>query len=105
MSGARVRYFPEAVWELEEAFERYLERSPRAAEAFLRAVTIPIVAPSLGGVETLAVRPAITSHAGLSAEEREKIGIRDGLVRISVGIEAKEDLIDDFRQALQGLGT
>ena len=36
MSGARVRYFPEAVWELEEAFERYLERSPRAAEAFLR---------------------------------------------------------------------
>lgn len=71
-----------------------------AAEAFLRRVTLPIVAPSLGGVETLVIRPAITSHAGLTAEERERLGIRDGLVRVSVGIEAVEDLIEDFAQAL-----
>jgi cystathionine beta-lyase/cystathionine gamma-synthase len=80
-----------------------LKGGVEAAESFLRRVTIPIVAPSLGGVETLAVRPALTSHAGLSAEERRRIGIGDGLVRISTGVEAKEDLLEDFQQALSGL--
>jgi cystathionine beta-lyase/cystathionine gamma-synthase len=72
----------------------------RTAERFLSNVTLPIVAPSLGGVETLITRPATTSHAGMCPEDRQKLGISDGLIRVSVGIEADEDLIEDFEQAL-----
>jgi len=71
------------------------------ADEFARRVRIPTVAPSLGGVHTLLTRPATTSHAGLSREERLRLGIGDGLLRLSVGIEATEDLLDDFRQALR----
>jgi cystathionine beta-lyase/cystathionine gamma-synthase len=71
-----------------------------AAERFMRLVTIPVVAPSLGGVESLVTRPAATSHVGLTPEERAKAGISDGLVRVSIGIEATDDLIADFGQAL-----
>lgn len=73
-----------------------------AADIFMRRAAIPIVAPSLGGVETLVTRPATTSHAGMSREDRERLGISDGLVRVSVGIEATDDLIEDFDQALKG---
>jgi cystathionine beta-lyase/cystathionine gamma-synthase len=62
---------------------------------------LPIIAPSLGGVETLVTRPATTSHAGLSPEDRQRLGISDGLIRLSVGIEATEDIIEDFEQALK----
>jgi cystathionine beta-lyase/cystathionine gamma-synthase len=65
-------------------------------------LTLPICAPSLGGVETLITRPATTSHAGMSPEDRLRLGITDGLVRLSVGIEAPEDLIADFEHALAG---
>src|SRR5262249_37376753 len=58
-----------------------------AALRFLDGVRIPYVAPSLGGVETLVTRPAATSHAGLSAEDRARLGISDDLIRVSVGIE------------------
>ena len=68
-----------------------------------RHITIPIVAPSLGGVETLITRPATTSHSGMSREDRLALGITDGLIRLSVGIEAAEDLIKDFDQALKAL--
>ena len=71
-----------------------------AADKFMQRVTIPIVAPSLGGVETLVTRPSITSHAGMSREDRERLGISDSLVRVSVGIEATDELIEDFDQAL-----
>ncbi|MFQ5637530.1 MAG: trans-sulfuration enzyme family protein [bacterium] len=71
-----------------------------AAERFMRAVEVPIIAPSLGGVESLLTRPATTSHSGMSAEDRAKSGITDSLIRVSVGIEATEDLIADFEQAL-----
>jgi cystathionine beta-lyase/cystathionine gamma-synthase len=71
------------------------------ADAFLKRTKLPIVAPSLGGVETLVTRPAVTSHAGMSKEDREALGIKDKLIRLSVGIEATEDLIDDFDQALE----
>jgi len=71
-----------------------------AAERFLKAVNLAIIAISLGGVETLATRPAITTHAGLSAEERRTAGLADSLVRLSIGIESTEDLIEDFDQAL-----
>jgi cystathionine beta-lyase/cystathionine gamma-synthase len=71
-----------------------------AAESFFRRVRLPVLAPSLGGVETLLTRPATTSHLGMSAEDRKRLGITDGLIRVSVGIEATEDLIEDFGQAL-----
>lgn len=71
-----------------------------AARRLIDNVTLPIHAPSLGGVETLITRPAATSHAGMTAEERQRLGIGDGLLRLSVGIEATEDLLDDFEQAL-----
>lgn len=71
-----------------------------AAEKLLHQVKLPIVAPSLGGVETLITRPVTTSHSGMSAEERQRLGITDGLIRLSVGIESTEDLIEDFRRAL-----
>ena len=69
-------------------------------ERFLSRLRIPIVAPSLGGAETLVIRPAVTSHAGLSSEERAAAGISDTLVRLSVGLEATADLIEDLDQAL-----
>ena len=71
-----------------------------AATRLESALRIPIVAPSLGGVESLVTRPAATSHAGLTAEERREVGVSDGLVRVSVGIEGTGDLVGDFRQAL-----
>ena len=72
----------------------------QAAEKMFRRLTVPLHAPSLGGPETLVTRPAATSHAGLSPEERVRIGIGDGLVRVSIGLEASEDLIEDFGKAL-----
>jgi len=74
-----------------------------AAERFMKAVRLPIIAPSLGGVETLMTRPATTSHLGMSPEDRKRIGITDGLIRLSVGIEAVEDLLADFAQVLESL--
>jgi cystathionine gamma-synthase/cystathionine gamma-lyase/cystathionine beta-lyase len=78
-----------------------LKGGMKAAEPFLAALTIPYFAPSLGGVETLIVRPAVSSHAGMKREEREALGITDDFLRVSCGIEAAEDLVDDFRQALE----
>ncbi|MAM88922.1 MAG: cystathionine gamma-synthase [unclassified Hahellaceae] len=59
-----------------------------------------LLAPSLGGVESLVTQPCTTSHHALSPEERRKLGISDGLLRLSVGLEDAQDLIDDLRQAL-----
>ncbi|MEP6261741.1 MAG: PLP-dependent aspartate aminotransferase family protein [Gillisia sp.] len=58
---------------------------------------------SLAGVESTILSPTLTSHSLLTAEEREKQGIRDGLLRFSVGIEEKEDLINDIEQALNSI--
>ena len=71
------------------------------AEELAARVRIAAVAPSLGGTHTLLTRPATTSHAGLSREERLRLGISDALLRLSVGIEATEDLLEDLRQALR----
>ncbi len=71
-----------------------------AAQALLEAVRLPFVAPSLGGVETLITRPATTSHAGMSRQDRERLGITADLIRVSCGIEGTQDLIADFDQAL-----
>ncbi len=69
---------------------------------FIGRLELAVFAPSLGGPETLVILPATSSHAGLSPEEREAAGISDGLVRVSVGIEATEDVVDDFLTALSG---
>ena len=69
------------------------------AQRFISRTTVPISAPSLGGVETLITRPATTSHSGMSAADRHHLGISDRLIRLSVGIEATEDIIQDFEQA------
>ena len=71
-----------------------------AAKRFISATTLPIKAPSLGGPETLLTQPTLTSHAGMSSEDRQKLGITDGLVRMSVGLEATEDVVEDFERAL-----
>jgi len=78
-----------------------LKEGAMAAKEFMKKITIPIKAPSLGGVETLLTLPAITSHVGMRPEERQALGITDGLIRMSVGIEATEDIIEDFGNALR----
>lgn len=70
------------------------------AKTLLRSVRLCSLAESLGGVETLISHPATMTHASVPAEDRERLGITDGLVRISVGIEDVEDLIADLDQAL-----
>jgi cystathionine gamma-synthase len=67
---------------------------------FIDQVKIPYIAPSLGGVESLIEQPAIMSFYEMTKEERLEIGIKDELVRFSVGIENAEDLIADLDQAL-----
>ncbi len=71
-----------------------------ATEAFMNRLTLPIGAPSLGGVESLITRPSKTSHSGMPRAERERTGISEGLIRLSVGLEATADLIADFARAL-----
>jgi cystathionine beta-lyase/cystathionine gamma-synthase len=71
-----------------------------AAERFVKALSIPVFAPSLGGCETLVTRPALTSHSSLPPEERKALGITDSLVRVSAGIESGDDLVEDFERAL-----
>jgi cystathionine beta-lyase/cystathionine gamma-synthase len=71
-----------------------------AAQRFMSRTRLPINAPSLGGVDTLMTRPSRTSHSGMSAAARQHLGISDRLIRLSVGIEATEDLIQDFTDAL-----
>lgn len=67
---------------------------------FLAALKLFINAESLGGVESLASHSATTTHAAVSAQERAEMGIHEGLIRLSMGIEDKEDLIADLEQAL-----
>ncbi len=77
-----------------------LQGGTAAADRLIAALELPVSAPSLGGVETLITRPATTSHAGLTPQQRAALGISDRLVRVAVGIEATQDLCADFAQAL-----
>lgn len=70
------------------------------AKRFLKSVRLCSLAESLGGVESLISHPATMTHASVPPEERRHIGVTDGLVRISVGIEDLEDIIEDLKQAL-----
>jgi len=77
--------------------------SREKAGKFLGAVKLFLNAESLGGVESLASHSATTTHFALTDAEREKVGITQGLVRLSVGIEDKDDLIADLDQALRAV--
>jgi len=74
--------------------------SLEAASTFVDALRIATIAPSLGGVETLVEQPALMSFYELTSEERAAIGVPDGLVRLSIGVEDADDLGDDVQQAL-----
>ena len=69
---------------------------------FVEGCRLARMAATLGGPETLVVHPASSTHVALSESERLAVGITPGLVRISVGLENVDDLIADFRAALQG---
>ncbi|MCH8241693.1 MAG: aminotransferase class I/II-fold pyridoxal phosphate-dependent enzyme [Planctomycetes bacterium] len=77
-----------------------LNGGAEAADRFLDSSELAAVAVSMGGPETLMVRPAQAVHSNLSPEERARSGISETLIRLSVGLEATEDLIADFEQAL-----
>jgi cystathionine gamma-lyase len=73
------------------------------ARTFLKGLRLFTCAESLGGVESLIEHPAIMTHASVPAETRRKLGIDDGFIRLSVGIENGQDLVDDLVQALNRL--
>ncbi len=72
-----------------------------AGRRFQESLEVALVAPSLGGVHTLATHPATVTHTQMRAEERRAQGIADGLIRVSVGIEDPEDILEDFERALE----
>jgi cystathionine gamma-lyase/cystathionine beta-lyase/cystathionine gamma-lyase/homocysteine desulfhydrase len=77
--------------------------SLKNANQMLKKVRICSLGESLGGVETLISHPATMTHAGLGAKGRKAIGITDGMVRISVGIEDVDDILDDLDGALKAI--
>lgn len=76
------------------------ENSLKGAVSVVEKLKVFTLAESLGGVESLAGHPASMTHASIPKEEREKTGVVDSLIRLSVGIEDEEDLISDLKQAL-----
>ncbi len=75
----------------------------KSATTFLERTKIFALAESLGGVESLIEHPAIMTHASVPEEIRKELGIEDGLVRLSVGIESIEDLLEDLSTALNNV--
>ena len=78
-----------------------LKAGIEAVNSFLRKIKVFSLAESLGGVVSLAEHPATMTHASMPKEHREKVGITDELIRLSVGLENIDDLIEDLRQALE----
>jgi cystathionine beta-lyase len=78
-------------------------QSSRQVDAFLDKLHLIQPAMSLGGIESLICAPAVTSHVKMSPQERQKIGISDGLLRFSVGIENAQDLISELKAALRSM--
>ncbi|CAN5595976.1 methionine gamma-lyase [soil metagenome] len=78
-----------------------LAGGPAAADAFLRKLKLFTHAASLGGVDSLVIEPRFSSHARMTPEERAAMGIPDGFVRLSIGIEDVDDLIADLSQAIR----
>lgn len=81
----------------------FLLEDAQAVKTFSEHVTLPVFAVSLGAVESILSYPAKMSHASMPQEEREKRGIYDGLLRLSVGLESAEDITQDFDQAFQAM--
>ena len=77
------------------------EGGREAAFRFLNALELCVRAPSLGDVYTLAIHPATSSHRELSPSRRERLGVKENLIRLSVGIEHPEDIVTDLEQALE----
>jgi cystathionine gamma-lyase len=80
-----------------------LDGSLQDAKTFVQRLQLFLIAESLGAVESLIELPALMTHASVPPEERRRIGLADGLIRISVGIEAVDDLIDDLDQAFRSI--
>jgi cystathionine beta-lyase len=79
-----------------------VEDNYETAKKIVSSVRVFSLAESLGGVESLCGHPASMTHAAIPKEEREKTGIKDSMIRLSVGIEDAEDLIADLKQAIEG---
>ena len=77
-----------------------LKGGESAVRHWADALSLIRLAPTLGGVETIALVPAVSSHIRLTSEERHAAGISDGMIRISCGIEAADDIIADLDRAL-----
>ena len=77
-----------------------LKEGMEAVNRFVRRIKVFALAESLGGVASLAEHPTTMSHASMDSEHRGKVGITDSLIRLSIGLENIDDLIDDLRQAL-----
>lgn len=81
-------------------FSFYLrEKNIEKSTKFLQALEIFMIAESLGGFESLVELPSVMTHASVPEDQRKELGIDDGLVRVSVGLEDAEDLIRDFENA------
>jgi cystathionine gamma-lyase len=78
----------------------YIKGGLPVAGKFLQELKVFALAVSLGAVESLACSPAIMTHAAVPVEKREAIGLTDSLIRLSVGIENGDDLVEDLKQAL-----
>jgi cystathionine gamma-lyase len=79
----------------------YIKGGIKETRTFLEKVRLFSLAESLGGVESMVNHPAIMTHASVPAERRAQLGITDNLVRLSVGIETLEDLLNDLDAALR----
>lgn len=79
----------------------YIKGGLKQADKFLRSLKIFTLAESLGGVESLAEHPGVMTHGSVPAEHRALLGIGDNFIRMSVGCENTEDLVNDINQALE----
>jgi cystathionine beta-lyase/cystathionine gamma-synthase len=82
----------------------HLDGGRPQAQALLDALTIIDISNNLGDSRTLMTHPASTTHASVSEEVRAEMGITEGMLRLSVGLEDVDDLIDDLDQALKSAG-
>lgn len=78
----------------------YIKGDLETVKDVIARLTVCICAESLGGVESLCEVPAIMTHGSVPAQERIKLEIKENMIRVSVGIENTQDLIEDFRNAL-----
>jgi O-succinylhomoserine sulfhydrylase len=81
-----------------------LKGGKEAAFAFLDALRVAVISNNLGDAKTIVTHPATTTHQRLTPETRASLGIGEGVVRVSVGLEDPRDLVADFRHALDAIG-